>query len=496
MRSVIGCSSHGSRNYLRNRCSGRLFPSPRSGWGRGPCGRRSRGRFRGRGGCLRTSFPRSCRWTRARSWGLLRVIPALCPARAGPPTQQCGPAMSGTASTRRQRPREVAHALLDAVLRDRRPLDEALAGSAGFSALSERDRALVRHLTATTLRRLGQIDALLAGFVERPLPDRAASARNALRLGAADILFLRTPAHAAVNEAVGLLRTPAARRYRGLANAVLRRLARESGALPREQDAAAAQHAGLALAELGGSLWRGHRALGGGGSFGRASARHHRRVGAGRVGPPARSRNPADREPAARAGTGRDPSGLPRGRLVGAGRGGGAPRPRAARGPGRSGGCRSLRGAGRQDRSAGFRGGAGDGARHFARAPRTAQGEPGPAPADGGTRGGGPPSLDACRTVRRGAARCALLGHRDDPAASRHRAQTRRRTTWRAWPRSSERCSTRRRKRCGRAAGWSMPSVPSSPRKGPRRWMRSSPPRRTSAGFPSRQGKSPESRIS
>ncbi len=146
--------------------------------------------------------------------------------------------MSGTASTRRQRPREVAHALLDAVLRDRRPLDEALAGSAGFSALSERDRALVRHLTATTLRRLGQIDALLAGFVERPLPDRAASARNALRLGAADILFLRTPAHAAVNEAVGLLRTPAARRYRGLANAVLRRLARESGALPREQDAA------------------------------------------------------------------------------------------------------------------------------------------------------------------------------------------------------------------------------------------------------------------
>ena len=146
--------------------------------------------------------------------------------------------MGGTASTRRQRPREVAHALLDAVLRDRRPLDEALAGSAGFSALSERDRALVRHLTATTLRRLGQIDALLAGLVERPLPDRAASARNALRLGAADILFLRTPAHAAVNEAVSLLRTPAARRYRGLANAVLRRLARESGALSREQDAA------------------------------------------------------------------------------------------------------------------------------------------------------------------------------------------------------------------------------------------------------------------
>ena len=146
--------------------------------------------------------------------------------------------MGGTDSTRRQRPREVAHALLDSVLGDRRALDEALADSAHFAALSQRDRALVRHLTATTLRRLGQIDALLAGFIERPLPVRAASARNALRLGAADILFLRTPAHAAVNEAVGLLRRPAARRYRGLANAVLRRLAREGGALPEGGDAA------------------------------------------------------------------------------------------------------------------------------------------------------------------------------------------------------------------------------------------------------------------
>ncbi len=146
--------------------------------------------------------------------------------------------MGGTKSTRRQRPREVAHALLDTVLHRRDPLDEALAHSPGFVALAERDRALVRHLTATTLRRLGQIDVLLANFMDRPLPDRAASARNALRLGAADILFLRTPDHAAVNEAVALLGTPSARRYRGLVNAVLRRLAREGGALAGEQDAA------------------------------------------------------------------------------------------------------------------------------------------------------------------------------------------------------------------------------------------------------------------
>ena len=141
-------------------------------------------------------------------------------------------------SSPRRKPRAVAHALLDAVLHDRIPLDGALARSSEFLSFDERDRALVRHLTATTLRRLGQIDALLAAFVSRPLPNRAASVRNALRLGAADIVFLRTPAHAAVNEAVALLDAPSARHYRGFANAVLRRLSRDGARLSVPQDAA------------------------------------------------------------------------------------------------------------------------------------------------------------------------------------------------------------------------------------------------------------------
>ncbi len=137
----------------------------------------------------------------------------------------------------RRKPRAVGHALLDAVLLDRIPLHRALADSSGFAALDERDRALVRHLTATALRRLGQIDALLAAFMRRGLPGRAASVQNALRLGAADIVFLRTPAHAAVNEAVSLLTAPSARGYRGLANAVLRRLVSDGARLRASQDA-------------------------------------------------------------------------------------------------------------------------------------------------------------------------------------------------------------------------------------------------------------------
>ncbi len=58
-------------------------------------------------------------------------------------------------------PRAVAVQLLAQVLDRRRTLDEALAESKGFAALAARDRALVRRLLATLLRRLGQVDDLI-----------------------------------------------------------------------------------------------------------------------------------------------------------------------------------------------------------------------------------------------------------------------------------------------------------------------------------------------
>ena len=122
--------------------------------------------------------------------------------------------------------RAVAHALLGEILDERRPLDEALAASAPFAALPVRDRTFCRLLVAGTLRRLGRCDRAVAACLDRGLPRRAADLRNALRLGAAQILFLGTPPHAAVNETVSLISGRSAR-YRGLANAVLKRLARE-----------------------------------------------------------------------------------------------------------------------------------------------------------------------------------------------------------------------------------------------------------------------------
>ncbi len=125
--------------------------------------------------------------------------------------------------------RSLALDLLASVLIEGRPLQD-LPPDRG----SPEQRAFARRLAATTLRRAGQIDALLACFLARPLPRRAERTRLLLMLGMAQVLFGDTPAHAAVDTAVGL----AEPRMKGLVNAVLRRAVREGPALIGAQDAA------------------------------------------------------------------------------------------------------------------------------------------------------------------------------------------------------------------------------------------------------------------
>ena len=133
------------------------------------------------------------------------------------------------------------HAALDvlvACLDKGQPLDDALAAHRGFASLEPRDRAFVRLLLATTLRRLGEIDQVLGALIERPLDRANAAGRQVLRLGAAQLLFLGTPAHAAVDTSVRLVVDAGLPHLKGLANAVLRRAAREGLALLGDRDPA------------------------------------------------------------------------------------------------------------------------------------------------------------------------------------------------------------------------------------------------------------------
>jgi 16S rRNA (cytosine967-C5)-methyltransferase len=96
----------------------------------------------------------------------------------------------------------------------------------GLPALAERDRALARRLTATALRRLGTLRHLVGGYLEKGFPNDAPRAETILLLGAAQILWLEVPDHAAVDLSVRLAQADRrAARYAGLVNAVLRRVA-------------------------------------------------------------------------------------------------------------------------------------------------------------------------------------------------------------------------------------------------------------------------------
>ena len=127
--------------------------------------------------------------------------------------------------------RLLAADILDGVLRQRRALDDILESSNPLAALAERDRALVRALVGVVLRRLGTLRHLLAMFLERGLPAQAPRVEIALLLGAAQILFLNVPDHAAVDLAVRVAQADRrAAPFGGLINAVLRRLTREGAA--------------------------------------------------------------------------------------------------------------------------------------------------------------------------------------------------------------------------------------------------------------------------
>ncbi len=132
--------------------------------------------------------------------------------------------------------RAVALDLIRDVLRKSVPFDDASDAHPDLAALEPRDRAFVRLLAATVLRRLGQIDDAVVRSLDRPDPPKAL-ALDVLRLGAAQILFLGTPAHAAVDTSVELAAARGAAPYKGLVNAVLRRLVREGEAILRTQDA-------------------------------------------------------------------------------------------------------------------------------------------------------------------------------------------------------------------------------------------------------------------
>src|ERR1700741_2290270 len=134
--------------------------------------------------------------------------------------------------------RRIAADILDGVLHKHRTLDDQLDGAGAHPALktlADRSRAVMRRLVATILRRLGTLGHLLSRLLDRGVPTDAPRAQSALLIGAAQILWMDVPDHAAVDLSVRLVQSDRrGAKYAGLVNAVLRRCTREGAPLLAE----------------------------------------------------------------------------------------------------------------------------------------------------------------------------------------------------------------------------------------------------------------------
>ena len=132
--------------------------------------------------------------------------------------------------------REAALNILDTVLTRKAALDQTLDRSEDFKTLPDaRERAFCRMIVSTTLRRLGQIDEIIAKSITNPTSTNALL-QNILRLGAVQILFMDVPDHAAVDTSVKLAGRNNMDRQTPFVNGVLRNITRTGKELLAKQD--------------------------------------------------------------------------------------------------------------------------------------------------------------------------------------------------------------------------------------------------------------------
>jgi 16S rRNA (cytosine967-C5)-methyltransferase len=132
-------------------------------------------------------------------------------------------------------PRALAYATLRATFEEGAFTERAFRAEADRLALAGRERAQAQRLAYGAVQRRGTSDAAIERLAGRSVRLLDPPVLAALRLGLYELLFAdATPDHAAVDQAVELVKGAGAAHASGLVNAVLRRAARERDALTRD----------------------------------------------------------------------------------------------------------------------------------------------------------------------------------------------------------------------------------------------------------------------
>jgi 16S rRNA (cytosine967-C5)-methyltransferase len=127
--------------------------------------------------------------------------------------------------------RLAAAELLFMVMAEGQDFEAALSACESYGRLSGPDRGFARAMASAALRGLGRIDHALAGLSSRPFDALDPPVQAVLRIGAAQLWMMGSPAYAAVSATVeGAGRWTPSRRAGALVNAVLRRASRETDA--------------------------------------------------------------------------------------------------------------------------------------------------------------------------------------------------------------------------------------------------------------------------
>lgn len=145
-----------------------------------------------------------------------------------------GPQRSFTESAPAQRTRRadparlVAFEVLRAVAAEDAYANLVLPARIRQHGLDRRDAGFATELSYGALRNQGTYDAILARCVDRPLDKLDPAVLDALRIGVHQLVAMRVPAHAALDQTVGLARAVIGAGPSALINAVLRKVAARS----------------------------------------------------------------------------------------------------------------------------------------------------------------------------------------------------------------------------------------------------------------------------
>jgi 16S rRNA (cytosine967-C5)-methyltransferase len=131
-------------------------------------------------------------------------------------------------AVRLQPARRVAYEVLRAVRESDAYANLLLPSLIADARLAPADAGLATELAYGTLRQRGFYDRVLSLIVDRDLARLDPEVLDILRLGAHQLLAMRTPAHAAVGESVELTGVAGKTSARGFVNGVLRTLSRTS----------------------------------------------------------------------------------------------------------------------------------------------------------------------------------------------------------------------------------------------------------------------------